>query len=123
YKDVRDPDLVRQSSYPLGVKARAGMFRGARVRLGPTGPVKRGGVVVLAAAAGGAIEARPTAAGAVVRKAAITDEDVDLPDGEGPRVPLDPGSGGFRMSPGTGYTIFHGGSREGENAGLVFWYK
>lgn len=119
YKDIRDPELVRQSSYPLGVKVRAGLFRGARVRLGPTGPVKRGGVVVLAAAAGGAVEARPMVAGAVVRKAAITDEDADMMDGEGPRVPLDQARGSFRMSPGTGYTIEKGG----ESAGLVFWYK
>lgn len=115
YKDVRDPELPRQSSYPVGVKAGAGFFRPARVHMGPSGPVKRGGVVVLEAAGGGAIEARPLSAGATVRKASIADDDDAFGgnDDERPRVPLR--KGGFRMAPGTGYEI--------EGSGLVFWYK
>ena len=115
YKDVRDPELARQSSYPVGVKAGAGFFRSARVHVGPSGPVKRGGVVTLEAAGGGAIEARPMSAKATVRRTSIAEDDDFFSgnDDERPRVPLR--KGGFRMSPGTGYEI--------EGSGLVFWYK
>ena len=45
YEDRRDPDLPRQAKFPLGAKARAGLYRSAHVSIGPMGPVPRGGVV------------------------------------------------------------------------------
>src|SRR5262249_9219403 len=65
YRDVRDPDLPREATYPLGVRARPGFYRGARQLVGPTGPVKTGGLVELRPL-GGAIVARPLGSGKVV---------------------------------------------------------
>ncbi len=121
YKDIRDPDLVRQSSYPAGAKARPGLFRGARLRLGPTGPVKRGGAVELRAAAGGAIEAIPIHKGTVY-KADVSREDDgfggfgDSQDNDNEhRARVTLRDNRFRLAPGTGYEI--------EGSGVVFWYR
>lgn len=128
YADVRDPDMVRRSSYPLGTRAKRGFYRPARVALGPSGPVKKGGAVRLQAGPGGAVDVHPVAAGAIVLKTPLPgddsdDGDVDAelgravasdPDGEErPRVPLKDGC--FRMAAGVGYEI--------KGSGLVFWYK
>ncbi|GAB4525611.1 MAG: hypothetical protein Tsb0020_43570 [Haliangiales bacterium] len=118
YKDIRDPDLVRQSSYPAGVKARPGLFRGARLRLGPTGPVKRGGAVELRAAAGGAIEAIPLHKGTVYKTDVSREDDGfgvphDKDNEHRARVTLRDNR--FRLAPGTGYEI--------EGSGVVFWYR
>ena len=59
YKDVRDPELPREGTYPLGVKAKAGFYRGAKCLLAATGPVRMGGVVELRPAPGGGVIVRP----------------------------------------------------------------
>ncbi|MEZ4309467.1 MAG: vWA domain-containing protein [Polyangiaceae bacterium] len=59
YEDVRDPDLPREATYPLGVKAKAGFYRSARLLVAATGPVRRGGAVELSPAPGGGVVARP----------------------------------------------------------------
>lgn len=122
YADVRDMDMVRRSSYPLGTRAKRGFYRPARIALGPTGPVKKGGVVRLQAGSGGSVDAMVLSSSATVRKTPLPATDEDDPDRaladalgdeDRSRVPLK--NGQFRMSAGLGYEI--------EGSGLVFWYK
>lgn len=120
YADIRDPELVRRSSYPLDKKAKRGFYRAARVALGPSGPVKKGGAVTLVAGSGGRIQAAPASASAVVFRVELpgVDEDEsalvsDMADDERPRVSLKKGS--FRPSARVGYEI--------QGSGFVFWYK
>ncbi|TKD02226.1 vWA domain-containing protein [Polyangium fumosum] len=109
YEDRRDPDLPRQAKFPLGAKARAGLYRSARVTVGPMGPVLRGGVVELRAGPGGAVLARPAAG----KRATELPRDDDFSAGE-PREPRLV-KGWFRVSPGVKYAI--------EGTGLVFWWN
>ncbi|MDC3959502.1 vWA domain-containing protein [Polyangium jinanense] len=109
YEDRRDPDLPRQAKFPLGAKARAGLYRSARVTIGPMGPVPRGGVVELRAGPGGAVLARPAAG----KRATELPRDDDFSAGE-PREPRLV-NGWFRVSPGVKYAI--------EGTGLVFWWS
>ena len=111
YEDARDPDLPREASYPLAAKAKAGFYRGARLLVGPSGPVKTGGLVELRAGPGGAVLARPISPGAKVREVPKPDEG-GFTVGEPRDVPLV--KGGFRASVGTRYEI--------EGSGLTFWY-
>lgn len=120
YADIRDPELVRRSSYPLDKKARRGFYRAARVALGSSGPTRKGGVVILRAQSGGRILAVPASASARVFRVELPGEDEDesalisdLEPDERPRVPLK--KGGFMLSPRVGYEI--------QGSGLVFWYK
>lgn len=132
YMDLRDPDLPRRSSYPIGTRARRGFYKAARIAVGPSGPVKRGGIVELRAASGGATLATPLAAGATVHETAIPGDDqgddpfdagfgsgggLDSLDGDDdddrPRIPLKDGS--FRMAPGVGYQV--------ASSELIFWLK
>lgn len=113
YLDNRDADMERQSSYPLGTKAKRGFYRPARIRLSPSGPVKKGGVVVLEAQKGGRVLARPSSSSAKVFRAPGEDDDDFVSDEDRPRISLK--DGGFRMSPGSRYEI--------DGSGLVFWYK
>ena len=109
YEDRRDPDLPRQAKFPLGAKARAGLYRSARIAVGPMGPVQRGGVVELMAGPGGAVLARPLGG----KRATELPRDDDFNAGE-PREPRLV-KGWFRVSPGVKYTI--------EGTGLVFWWS
>jgi hypothetical protein len=113
YVDNRDSDMERQSSYPLGSKAKRGFYRPARIRLSPSGPVKKGGVVLLEAQKGGRVLAMPSSSSAKVFRAPNEDEDDFVSDEDRPRISLK--DGGFRMSPGSRYEI--------DGSGLVFWYK
>jgi hypothetical protein len=123
YQDVRDPDLERKSSYPLGTKAKRGFYRPARVHVGPSGPVKKGGTVVVTALAGNRVQARPLSPSARVQRvpgpemegAGFTPArgDDEAAGGERSTIPLKEGA--FAMSPGTRYEI--------EGSGLVFWYE
>ena len=112
YMDTRDEDLERQSSYPLGAKAKRGFYRPARIELGNSGPVKQSGIVKLEATKGGRIVAIPRK-GAVVLRAPGEDDSQFTDDEDRPAIPLK--DGGFRMSSGTRYEI--------KGTGLVFWYK
>jgi hypothetical protein len=107
YKDVRDPDLPREATYPLGVKAKAGFYRGARLLVSPTGPVRAGGVVELRPAAGRGVSARPLGG------RAANELPRDDSGGEPRKVALKDGA--FRCSPGVRYEI--------EGAGLVLWIE
>lgn len=123
YKDVRDPDLPREGSYPLAAKAKAGFYRGARAMVGPTGPVRAGGVVELLAGPGGGVLARPLG-GRKVREVPREAEgdgggfsmgsmgSSSAGDEEGRPVVLNK-EGTFRAMPGARYAV--------EGAGLVFW--
>jgi hypothetical protein len=112
YKDVRDPDLPREASYPLAVRAKPGFYRGARQLVGPTGPVKTGGLVELRPTAGAAVLARPLQGGARVRELPREDQSGMGLTGE-PRPITLAKDGTFRASAGSRYEI--------EGAGLVFW--
>ena len=114
YKDVRDPDMTRQSSYPLGVKATKGFYKAARIVVGPTGPVKSGGAVVLVAGPGGAILATPVASRTVLRVPDTQDDDFSSPSNED-KQEVHLANGSFRVSPAVHYEI--------DGAGLVFWIK
>lgn len=107
YKDTRDPDLPREGSYPLAAKAKAGFYRGAKAMLGPTGPVRMGGVVELLAGPGGGVLAKPLGG----RKAREVPRDEEESGGEGREVLLK--NGVFRVAPGARYMI--------DGAGLTFW--
>ncbi|MCC6555507.1 MAG: VWA domain-containing protein, partial [Polyangiaceae bacterium] len=112
YKDARDPDLPREGSYPLGVKAKPGFYRGARLLVAPTGPVRIGGVVELRPAPGGGVTARPLGARAA-RELPREDPSGMAPPGDPRPVPLRDGR--FRCSPGTRYEI--------EGTGLILWIE
>ncbi|MRG97244.1 vWA domain-containing protein [Polyangium spumosum] len=109
YEDRRDPDLPRQAKFPLGAKVKAGLYRSARVSVGPMGPVSRGGVVELLAGPGGAVLARPAAG----KRATELPREDDFNPGE-PREPRLV-KGWFRVTPGVKYAI--------EGTGLVFWWS
>ncbi len=120
--DVRDPELIRRSSYPLGTKAKRGFYRAASVRLGPSGPVKKGGAITLKAGPGGRIEASPASTSATVFRVDVSSASEqddyshlisDTDDDERPRMSVKQGS--FRTSAGVGYEV--------KGAGFVFWYK
>lgn len=123
YADIRDPELVRRSSYPLGTKSKRGFYRAASVPLGPSGPVKKGGAITLIASPGGRIQAALMSKTATVFRVDVssigTDDDdessliSDMEDDERPRVSLKQGS--FRVSAGVGYEV--------KGSGFVFWYK
>lgn len=108
YEDRRDPDMPREAKFPLGVKARAGLYRSAKIMLGPAGPVRKAGVVILRAGAGGAVFAQPLG-GRTVK---------ELPR-EGGFDTAEPRAvtllkGWFRVSPGVKYEI--------DGTGLVFFW-
>lgn len=108
YEDRRDPDMPREAKYPLGAKARAGLYRSAKIMLGPMGPVRKGGVVELHAGPGGAVFGVPVG-GRNVK---------ELPreggfDAAEPRA-VSLVKGRFRVSPGVKYEI--------EGTGLVFFW-
>ncbi|MDI1446662.1 vWA domain-containing protein [Polyangium sp. 6x1] len=109
YEDRRDPDLPRQAKFPLGAKVRAGLYRSARVTIGPMGPMPRGGVVELRAGPGGSMLARPVGG----KRATELPREDDFSAGE-PREPRLV-NGWFRVSPGVKYAI--------EGTGLVFWWS
>ena len=109
YKDVRDPDLPRESSYPLGVKAKAGFYRKARLLLAATGPVRAGGVIELSPAPGGGVIAKPLG-GRKIQELPREDTSGLGMTGEPRDVPLVKGQ--FRCSPGARYEV--------AGAGLVF---
>lgn len=113
YKDVRDPELPRKSSYPLGVKIKKGFYKAATTQLGPTGPMKSGGVVILTASGGGSILAAPVSSSAKVWQVPDLEEDEFASEEDKRAVHLSNGS--FRMAPGVHYEI--------DGAGLVFWFK
>ncbi len=110
YVDGRDRDLPRQGSYPLAAKAKAGFYRGARLLVGATGPVRAGGVVELRAGPGGAVMVRPLG-GAKVREVPKPDES-GFTVGEPRDVALK--GGVFRAGVGARYEI--------DGSGLTFWY-
>lgn len=115
YRDERDADLPREASYPLAVRARPGFYRAARQLVGPTGPVKAGGVVELRPGPGGAPQARLLSGGRVVELPPEDDSSgLMLASGSSePReVRLD-AERSFRVSLGVRYRI--------EGAGLAFW--
>lgn len=106
YEDRRDPDMPREAKFPLGAKARAGFYRAAKVMVGPAGPVRKGGLVELRAAPGGAIMAQPLGG----RKAKELPREGGFEGAEAREVKLN--KGWFRVSPGVKYEI--------DGAGLVF---
>lgn len=112
YKDVRDPDLPRESSYPLGVKAKAGFYRSARLLLAATGPVRVGGVIELSPAPGGGVIGKPLA-GRAMKELPREDASGLGMTGEPRDVPLVKGQ--LRCAPGTRYEV--------AGAGLVFWIE
>ena len=112
YRDVRDPDLPREGSYPLGVKAKAGFFRGARLLVGATGPVRDGGVVELRPGPGRGVTARPLG-GRAARELPR-----EGPGGLGPAGaprPVTLKDGRFRCSKGVRFEI--------DGTGLVLWIE
>lgn len=124
YEDVRDRDLPREATYPLAARAKAGFYRGARQRVGPTGPVKTGGVVELSPGGGGGLVARPLVSGKVLELPRKDDAagpsgssllaPVALPGGgEGREVPVV--GGVFRAAAGARYEIV--------GSGLVFGWR
>ncbi|HMY17153.1 MAG TPA: hypothetical protein PKA58_12595, partial [Polyangium sp.] len=108
YIDRRDPDMVRESKFPLGAKARAGLYRSAKVLLGHAGPVRKGGVILLRAGAGGAVFAHPLGG----QKVKELPRDSEFDGAEAREVKMT--NGGFRASPGVKYEI--------EGSGLVFFW-
>lgn len=106
YEDRRDPDLPREGKFPLGVKARAGFYKSARVAIGAMGPVRRGGDIELVAGPGGSVLGRPLAG----KRARELPRDTSDPTAEPREVKLVKGV--FRVSPGVKYEI--------EGTGLVF---
>jgi hypothetical protein len=110
YKDVRDPDLAREATYPLGVKAKAGFYRGAKLLLAATGPVRAGGVITLSPAPGGGVIARPLG-GRRVKELPREDASGMGLSGEAREVPLVKGA--FRCAVTTRYEV--------DGAGLQFW--
>jgi Mg-chelatase subunit ChlD len=112
YKDVRDPEMPRESSYPIGVKARAGFYRGAKLLVAATGPVRAGGVLLLRPAPGGGVVARPLG-GQKVLELPREDTTGMGATSEPREVPLTNGT--FRCAMGARYEIV--------GAGLVVWFR
>lgn len=108
YHDRRDPDMPRESKFPLGAKARAGLYRSAKIMLGHAGPVRKGGVVALRAGAGGAVFGLPLGG----QKVKELPRDGGFDGAEAREVKLI--NGWFRVSPGVKYEI--------EGTGLVFFW-
>ncbi|UQA59048.1 vWA domain-containing protein [Polyangium aurulentum] len=106
-EDRRDPDLPRQTKFPLGTRARAGFYRSATLLLGPTGPVRRGGVLELRAGPGGAVLGQPMG-GRRVRELPREGEFGASEEGREVRLV----KGRFRAMPGVRYEV--------EGTGLVF---
>jgi hypothetical protein len=110
YKDVRDPDLPREASYPLGVKAKAGFYRGAKLFCAATGPVRVGGVIELTPAPGGGVIGRPLG-GRQIKELPREDTSGLGVTGDPRDVPLVKGC--FRCAVGARYEV--------AGAGLIFW--
>lgn len=110
YKDVRDPELPRQATYPLGVKAKAGFYRGAKLAVAATGPVRAGGVIELSPAPGGGVIGKPLG-GRQIKELPREDTSGLGMTGEPRDVPLIKGH--FRCALGARYEV--------SGAGLVFW--
>jgi hypothetical protein len=111
YEDLRDPELPRRASFPLGARVRPGFWRPARVMIAHAGPVRRGGVLELCAGPGGMVLGR-TLGGKRARE--LSREDVEMGPSSGPReVRLVKGR--FRVQPGVRYDL--------EGTGLVFWWS
>jgi hypothetical protein len=108
YADRRDPDMPREAKFPLGIKARAGLYRSAKIMLGPAGPVRRAGVVVLRAGAGGAVFAQ--ALGGRTAKELPRDDGFETAEPRDVKLV----KGWFRVSPGVKYEI--------NGTGLVFFW-
>ncbi len=102
YKDIRDPDLPREATYPIGVKARAGFYRGAKLLLAATGPVRAGGVAELLPAPGGGVIVRALGGQKILE---LPREDTSGlgPVGEPREVPLTKGA--CRCAMGTRYEV------------------
>ncbi|MBK8256077.1 MAG: VWA domain-containing protein [Polyangiaceae bacterium] len=100
YEDRRDPDLPREATYPLGVKATPGFYRGAKLFVAATGPVKKGGVVELTPAPGGGVFARILGSQKALE---LPRPDAMGMAGEPRDVPIVKGR--FRMSAGTRYEV------------------
>ena len=114
YKDVRDPDLPREATYPIGVKAKAGFYRGAKLLLAATGPVRAGGVAELRPAPGGGVTARPLGGQKVLELPREDTSGLGLgPTGEPRDVPLTRGC--CRCAMGTRYEVAGGG--------VQFWFE
>lgn len=109
YEDRRDPDMPREAKFPLGAKARAGLYRSAKIMLGPAGPVRKAGVVELRAGPGGAVFAQPLGG----RKAKELPRDTEFGGAEPRELQLV--KGWFRVSPGVKYEI--------DGTGLVFFWS
>lgn len=111
YKDGRDADLPREGSYPLAAKAKAGFYRGARLLVGPGGPVRSGGVIELRAGPGGGVIVRPLG-GARVHELPRESEGGASSYGDKRQVSLVKGM--LRAGVSTKYEV--------EGTGLTFWY-
>ena len=112
YKDVRDPDLPREGTYPIGVKAKAGFYRGAKLLLAATGPVRSGAVIELTPSPGGGVTGKPLG-GRQIKELPREDTSGFGAMGEPRDVPLTKGT--FRCAPGARYEV--------AGAGLVFWVE
>lgn len=110
YKDIRDPDLPREGSYPLSAKAKAGFYRGARVFVAASGPVRKGGALMLRAGPGGSVIAMPLENRRVLE--VPREDDFGGVSGEKRPVTLNK-EGQFRVVPGTRYEI--------DGAGFLMW--
>ena len=112
YKDVRDPDLPREATYPVGVKARAGFYRGAKLLLAATGPVRAGAIIELVPSPGGGASGKPLG-GRQVKELPREDPSGLGMAGEARDVPLVQGK--FRCAVGARYEV--------AGAGLIFWIE
>ena len=104
--------MPREGSYPLAAKAKAGFYRGAKAMLGPTGPVRMGGVVELVAGPGGGVLARPLG-GRKAREVPRDEESGGYGSGGGEGREVSLKNGVFRVAPGARYSI--------DGAGFTFW--
>lgn len=110
YLDNRDPDTASRSSYPIGTKSKRGFYKSAKLQIGYRGPVRKGGLVEIAAHKGNAIVARPIS-GEAVYKVPSDFEGRSISDEEKQKVTMSQGT--FRMASGARYQL--------GDAGLVFW--